>query len=45
MAKGKNKKALEELGMKANELLKHRFSADNMAKSYLSLYSSLTISK
>lgn len=40
-----NKKALEELGMKANELLRHRFSADNMAKSYLSLYSSLTISK
>jgi len=31
--------------MTANKLLKQRFSADNMAKSYLSLYSSLTISK
>jgi len=40
-----NKKVLEELGMKANKLLKQRFSAENMAKSYLSLYSSLTISK
>jgi glycosyltransferase involved in cell wall biosynthesis len=40
-----NKKVLEELGMTANKLLKQRFSADNMAKSYLSLYSSLTISK
>ncbi len=40
-----NKKTLEELGMTANKLLKQRFSADNMAKSYLSLYSSLTISK
>jgi len=40
-----NKKVLEELGNTANKLLKQRFSADNMAKSYLSLYSSLTISK
>jgi glycosyltransferase involved in cell wall biosynthesis len=40
-----NKKVLEELGMTANKLLKQRFSAENMAKSYLSLYSSLTISK
>ena len=40
-----NKNVLEELGMKANKLLKQRFSAENMAKSYLSLYSSLTISK
>jgi glycosyltransferase involved in cell wall biosynthesis len=40
-----NKKVLEELGMKANKLLKQRFSAENMAKSYLSLYSRLTISK
>jgi glycosyltransferase involved in cell wall biosynthesis len=40
-----NKKVLEELGMKANKLLKQRFSAENMAKSYLYLYSSLTISK
>jgi len=40
-----NKKVLEELGITANKLLKQRFSADNMAKSYLSLYSSLTISK
>jgi glycosyltransferase involved in cell wall biosynthesis len=40
-----NKKVLEELGMKANKLLKQRFSVENMAKSYLSLYSSLTISK
>ena len=34
-----NKNVLEELGMKANKLLKQRFSAENMAKSYLSLYS------
>jgi glycosyltransferase involved in cell wall biosynthesis len=40
-----NKKVLEELGITANKLLKQRFSADNMARSYLSLYSSLTISK
>jgi glycosyltransferase involved in cell wall biosynthesis len=40
-----NKKVLEELGITANKLLKQRFSAGNMAKSYLSLYSSLTISK
>jgi glycosyltransferase involved in cell wall biosynthesis len=40
-----NKKVLEELGITANKLLKQRFSADNMAKSYLSLYSSLSISK
>ena len=40
-----NKKTLEELGMTANKLLKQRFSAENMAESYLSLYSSLTISK
>jgi len=40
-----NKKVLEELGTAANKLLKQRFSAENMAKSYLSLYSSLTISK
>jgi glycosyltransferase involved in cell wall biosynthesis len=40
-----DKKVLEELGMTANKLLKQRFSAENMAKSYLSLYSSLTISK
>jgi len=41
----RNKKVLEELGMTANKLLKQRFSAENMAKSYLSLYSSLTISE
>jgi glycosyltransferase involved in cell wall biosynthesis len=40
-----DKKTLEELGMTANKLLKQRFSAQNMAKSYLSLYSSLTIIK
>jgi glycosyltransferase involved in cell wall biosynthesis len=40
-----NKKVLEELGMTANKLLNQHFSAENMAKSYLSLYSSLTISK
>jgi glycosyltransferase involved in cell wall biosynthesis len=40
-----NKKVLEELGITANKLLNQRFSAENMAKSYLSLYSSLTISK
>jgi len=40
-----DKKVLEELGTTANKLLKQRFSAENMAKSYLSLYSSLTISK
>ena len=40
-----NTKILEILGSTANKLLKQCFSADNMAKSYLSLYSSLTISK
>jgi glycosyltransferase involved in cell wall biosynthesis len=40
-----NKKVLEQLGMAANKLLKQRFLAENMAKSYLSLYSGLTISK
>ena len=40
-----NKIVLEELGVTANKLLKQRFSAENTAKTYLSLYSSLTISK
>ena len=40
-----NTKTLEILGSTANKLLKQYFSADNMAKSYLSLYSSLTIRK
>ena len=40
-----NKKDLEVSGIAANQLLKERFSVEKMAKSYLSLYSSLTVSK
>ena len=40
-----DKKNLEVLGVAANKLLKEKFSVEEMAKNYLSLYSSLTISK
>ena len=40
-----DKKNLEVLGVAANKLLKEKFLVEEMAKSYLSLYSSLTISK
>ena len=40
-----DKKNLEVLGVAANKLLKEKFSVEEMAKSYLFLYSSLTISK
>ena len=40
-----DKKSLEVSGVSANQLLKERFSVEKMAKSYLSLYSNLTISK
>ena len=40
-----DKKNLEVSGVAANQLLKERFSVEKMAKSYLSLYSSLTVSK
>jgi glycosyltransferase involved in cell wall biosynthesis len=40
-----DKKNLEVSGVAANQLLKEKFSVEKMAKSYLSLYSSLTISK
>ena len=40
-----DKKSLEVSGVAANQLLRERFSVKKMAKSYLSLYSSLTISK
>ena len=40
-----DKKSLEVFGVSANQLLKERFSVEKMAKSYLSLYSSLTVSK
>ena len=40
-----DKKNLEVLGVAANKLLKEKFSVEEMAKSYLSLYSSLIISK
>ena len=40
-----DKKNLEVLGVAANKLLKEKFSVEEMAKSYLSLYSSLTVSK
>ena len=40
-----DKKSLEISGVAANQLLKERFSVEKMAKSYLSLYSSLTVSK
>ena len=40
-----DKKNLEVLGVAANKLLKVKFSVEEMAKSYLSLYSSLTVSK
>jgi glycosyltransferase involved in cell wall biosynthesis len=40
-----NKKSLEVSGIAANQLLKERFSVEKMAKSYFSLYSSLTVSK
>ena len=40
-----DKKNLEVSGLAANQLLKERFSVEKMAKNYLSLYSSLTVSK
>jgi glycosyltransferase involved in cell wall biosynthesis len=40
-----DKKGLEVSGVAANQLLKERFSVEKMAKSYLSLYSSLSVSK
>ena len=40
-----DKRNLEVSGVAANQLLKERFSVEKMAKSYLSLYSSLTVSK
>ena len=40
-----NKKSLEVSGVAANQLLKERFSVEKMAKRYLSLYSSLSVSK
>jgi glycosyltransferase involved in cell wall biosynthesis len=40
-----DKKSLEISGVAANQLLKERFSVAKMAKSYFSLYSSLTVSK
>ncbi len=40
-----DKKSLEVSGVAANQLLKERFLVEKMARSYLSLYSSLTVSK
>jgi glycosyltransferase involved in cell wall biosynthesis len=40
-----DQKSLEISGVAANQLLKEKFSVDKMAKSYFSLYSSLTVSK
>ena len=40
-----DKKNLEVSGVAANKLLKESFSVEKMAKSYLSLYSGLTVSK